>query len=283
MKNWYEIKNMNHDTVEISLHDEIGMFGVTAADFIRELKENQFAKTINLSVHSPGGNLLDGLAIYNALKHHPAQILGRVEGIAASAASFILMACDSVTMPMDSFLMIHNAQGGAVGEAEDLREVADIMDKLQDSIVRIYENRTGKSEAEIREMMSAETWLTAEDALSHGFVDEISNAIDVAAKSNIFHNYFKSMPINNDGCASFLDVKDSKSFEKMLRDKGGFSRKSAKSLTSKAKLIFREKEEHGQQSDLELSKALDNCLNVFVRDKRVLITNDTLRVGEQWY
>lgn len=254
MKNWYQIKNMQNGVVEISLHDEIGLWGVSAADFIAELKNHQSAKSINLSVHSPGGNVLDGLAMYNALKAHPAKIHGQVEGIAASAASFILMASDTISMPEDSFLMIHNAQGGAMGEADDLREVADIMDKLQDSIVNIYEKRTGLAEAEIRDMMAAETWMNATDALSNGFIDTITDRLDVAAKINTFNKYFKEMPVDNN--VGVESIETAKEFEQCLRD-SGLSKRLAQALTSRAKGVFRVEPDEPDDTLREISAALD--------------------------
>lgn len=208
MKNWYSITNKSAEVIDISLHDEIGMWGITAADFISDLKSNDSAKSINLSIHSPGGSVLDGLAMYNALKSHPAKVYGHVEGIAASAASFILMASDHISMPEDAFIMIHNAHGGAMGGAEDLRDMADVMDKLQNSIINIYEKRTGKDRAELAEMMQAETWMNAEDALSNGFADTITDSINVAAKVGVFNKYFKSMPVQNNN-----DIEHIKTFD----------------------------------------------------------------------
>ena len=263
MKNWYSIENKHNDVINISIHDEIGMWGVSAADFINELRKTPDAKSINLSIHSPGGNVLDGLAMYNALKSHPAKIHGSVEGIAASAASFILMASDTISMPEDSFLMIHNAHGGAMGEADDLRDVADIMDKLQNSIVNIYEKRTGKDESEVRDMMAAETWLNASDALEHGFIDTISDRIDVAAKINIFNQYFKSMPVAND--IDVDKIKNEKDLENYLRDVNGISNRLAKALTSQAKAVFQCDADITPSQDYKQAEAaltrLSNCFS----------------------
>ena len=89
MKNWYQITNRSDSVLDISLHDEIGMWGVSASDFISELKGHPDAAVINLSIHSPGGSVLDGLAIYNSLMMHPAKVYGQVEGIAASAVCLL--------------------------------------------------------------------------------------------------------------------------------------------------------------------------------------------------
>ena len=259
MKNWYSIQNKNEGVVDISIHDEIGLWGVSAADFIAELQQHKNATAINLSIHSPGGSVLDGFAMYNALKSHPATVHGSVEGIAASAASFVLMAANTITMPEDSFLMIHNAWGGAVGDVEELRSVADRMDKLQDSIVNIYEKRTGKAEADIRDMMNAETWMNANDALENGFIDTISDAINVAAKTDLFSKHFKTMPVNKQH--SVENIETIKDFERYLRDAGGLSKGVATALASRAKAVFR------SDSDNKPSEGLAEIHNAMMRMK----------------
>jgi ATP-dependent Clp protease protease subunit len=235
MKNWYSIKNVSDSVINISIHDEIGLWGVNASDFIKDLRANQSAKSINLSIHSPGGSVLDGLAMYNALVSHPAKIYAHVEGIAASAASFILMAADQITMPEDAFIMIHNAHGGAMGDANDLRDVADVIEKLQDSIINIYEKRTGKNREDLAEMMNAETWMNANESLEHGFIDTISDSIGVAAKVDSFDRHFKNMPVNK--THDFTDIKNERDLEKRLRD-SGLSKKQATGLASQAKKVF---------------------------------------------
>lgn len=235
MKSWYTIKNRAADVLEISLHDEIGLWGISAADFLRELNANAGAKVINLSVHSPGGSVLDGLAIYNALKSHKATVYGKVEGIAASAASFVLMAADHVAMPENAFLMIHNAQGGGFGDADYLRETADIIEKLQNSIVDIYHRRTGIGKDEIKEMMSVETWMSAEEAFAHGFIDTITDAVKIAANAAGFEKHFKSLPIRGEFDAA--SIKNERDYEKCLRE-SGLPKGLATALVSRAKAVF---------------------------------------------
>jgi len=143
MKNWYSIKNKADGVLDISLHEEIGMFGIEASKFIADIRKEDDIKSINLSINSPGGSVFDGLAIYNALKSHPAKVYGHVEGIAASAASFILMASDVITMPENAFIMVHNAQRGAMGDADDLRDMAEVLENVTNQIANIYIKRTG--------------------------------------------------------------------------------------------------------------------------------------------
>ncbi len=263
MKNWFSIKNLQDNTLNISIHDEIGLWGITAADFMKELNGHAGVKSINLSIHSPGGSVLDGLAIYNTLASHPAKIFGKVEGIAASAASFILMASDVISMPSDSFIMIHNAHGGAIGDAKDLRDTADVIEKLQNSIVNIYEKRTGNNRQDIINMMQAVTWMSASEAVDNGFADTITDAVDVAAKINVFNKYFKEMPVGSSADVESID--NSKDFERFLRDAGGVSRGLAKALTSQAKIVFQR--DVGAESSQDLAKVeaalkqLDRSIN----------------------
>jgi ATP-dependent Clp protease protease subunit len=237
MKSWYTIKNKSADTGHISLHDEIGLWGVSASDFIAELRSQSALQAIDLSIHSPGGNLLDGLAMHNALKSHPAKIFGKVEGIAASAASIVLMAADYIEMPEDSYLMIHNAHGGAIGDSDDLRDMADIMDKLQNSAVNVYQKRSGLDAEKIAGMMAAETWMNAAEARKLGFIDHVTGAIGVAAKAGVFNKHFKALPFNGTHDA-IHGIDNERDFEKFLRESGGLSRTQATAVVAKAKTIW---------------------------------------------
>jgi ATP-dependent Clp endopeptidase proteolytic subunit ClpP len=235
-KSWYQIKSMSDDVVTISIHDEIGYWGISAKDFITELMQYPDAKTINLSIHSPGGEMIDGFAIYNAIKAHTATVHGHVEGIAASMASVILMAADTISMPENAFIMIHNPSGGAWGESDDLRHMADLMDKFKASAMTIYQNKTGLPDDELSAMLDAETWLDGHEAMAKGFVDTVTDAIEVAAKASAFNKHFKSMPIDND--SNIDGIKTIKDFERFLRESGGISRGLATALSSRAKVLF---------------------------------------------
>lgn len=259
MKSWYQIKNKGNDVVDISLHDEIGLWGVSAADFINELKASSAAKSINLSIHSPGGNMLDGLAIYNALKAHPAKVYSHVTGIAASAASTVLMAGDVVTMPEDAYIMIHNPMGMAFGGSEEMRDYADIMDKLKAGAVNIYAKKSGKDLQEISEMMDSETWLNSSESLEHGFIDTITDSIGVANKASTFNKHFKTMPFNTDSNIEKVDrIETIKDFERFLRESGSISRGLATALSSRAKALFQsDSEPPNDAAMLKLSNALE--------------------------
>lgn len=254
MKSWYEIKNKSSDVVDVSLHDEIGLWGVSAAAFINDIRAHKEAKSINLSIHSPGGSLLDGLAMYNALRSHSAKVHAHVEGLAASAASIVLMAGDVITMPEDAFIMIHNPWTFAAGDSDEMRDIADTMDKMKTSIVNIYKNRTGKTTEDIESMMDEETWLNSSEALEHGFADTITDAVNVAAKIGGFNKYFKSMPIES---STVLDgIESMKDFERFMRDATGLSKNKATHLSGHVKRIAQRETEDPKDDFEELSAAL---------------------------
>lgn len=259
MKSWYEITNKaGGQSVSIAIHDEIGLWGVSAADFISELKGYGNAAEINLSIHSVGGNALDGLAIYNALVGHPAKVNSHVAGLAASAASIILMAGDNITMPEDAFIMIHNPYTVAMGDSEEMRAVAETLDKIQSSLVNIYVKRTGQETGAISEMMDAETWLSSADALDGGFINEITDSVNVAAKSAAFAKHFKNMPFDND-YEEVKNIETVKDYERFLRDSSGVSKGLATALTSRAKAIF-QGDPDGELSDIEVQQ-LTSAIN----------------------
>jgi ATP-dependent Clp endopeptidase proteolytic subunit ClpP len=262
MKNWYTIENRAKGVIDISLHDEIGRFGITAADFVRNLKEQGDVTSINLSIHSPGGSAFDGIAIYNVLLDHPAKVYANVLGIAASAASFILMAADVISMPEDSFLMIHNAQGGAIGDASTMRGVAESLEMVTNTIINIYEKRTGYDRELIAEMMNVETLMTASDALEFGFTDNVTEPLGLAAKIYEFRDYFKELPFENPVKLEPEKVETITDFEKCLRD-AGISKKLATALTSRAKVVF---QCDTDEAELELKKIVERLDNLKLPD-----------------
>lgn len=138
-------------------------------------------KDITLRINSVGGDVFEAQAMYSYLKSHPANVTVRVDGIAASAASLVAMAGDRIIMPANALMMIHNPAGFAMGEAEDMRDMADILDKVRDSIAAVYMMRTAIAREDILRMMDEETWMTAEEAHVLGFCDEVEGAIEIAA------------------------------------------------------------------------------------------------------
>lgn len=165
----------------LSIFDEIGFWGVQAKDFISDLAAVK-SKSLNVEINSPGGDVFAGLAIYNALKSSGKEIVVKVMGVAASAASLIAMAGDRIVMPKNTFMMVHNPWSFAVGNADELRDTADTLDKIGASLRATYSARTGLSEDEVAPLLAKDTWLTADEALEKGFATEVID--DVTAKAS---------------------------------------------------------------------------------------------------
>ena len=176
---WYEIK-AKQDIAEIYLYDEIGGWGIPAKQFVDELKAVKSSR-IELHINSPGGGVFDGIAIYNVLKAHPATITTYIDGLAASIASVIALAGETVIMAENALFMMHNPTGLTVGSAEDMRKMAAALDKIRDLLIGTYVAKSGQSEAEIAALLDAETWMNAEEAFDAGFVDQIGDEMDMAA------------------------------------------------------------------------------------------------------
>ena len=169
---WYSISNATAERAQVRIYDEIGYWGVDADTFARDL-ESITAGEIEVAINSPGGSVFQGLAIYNALRTHPARVVTRVDGLAASAASFIAQAGDDRIMVESSQMMIHDAMAAVAGNADDMREVADFLDRQSANIAELYASRSGMDVAKFVDMMAAETWMTATEAVEHGLADSV--------------------------------------------------------------------------------------------------------------
>lgn len=170
---WFRFSNTTDaDEAVLDIQDEIGFWGVTAADFARQLSDVT-SPSIHLRVNSPGGDVFDGVAIANLLRAHRATVNATVYGLAASAASFICMAADSVTMMPNSSMMIHDAMGACRGNAADMRDLADLLDKVSDNIASMYADKAGGEMAAWRDTMRGEQWYSAQEAVDAGLADHI--------------------------------------------------------------------------------------------------------------
>ncbi|MCA0872214.1 ATP-dependent Clp protease proteolytic subunit [Seohaeicola saemankumensis] len=184
MKSWYTIR-ARASGAEVLIYDEIGAYGVTAKGFLAELGALPEGTPVDLRLNSPGGSVFDAVAIYNALKRHVGDITVWIDGIAASAASYIAMAGDQIVMPENAFLMIHDPSGLVMGTAEDMRAMAEALDKVKGSLVTGYVAKSGRPEEEIAELMAAETWLDAQEALDLGFINRIAAPVKLAAAFDV--------------------------------------------------------------------------------------------------
>lgn len=160
---------------ELWLYDEIGPWGTTASDVARALSQVPTDR-VTVRVNSPGGSVFDGIAIYNLLRSHAGGVDVVVDGLAASAASFIAQAGETVTMAPHSRMMIHDAIGFAYGNAADMLELAALLDDLSANIATIYADSSGGDAAAFRELMLAETWLDPAQAVELGLATSTGDA-----------------------------------------------------------------------------------------------------------
>ena len=168
----------------LQIFGDIGAGGLDEAAFRAELDKATGA-TIEVEINSPGGDVFAALAIYNMLKASGKTVTTRVMGIAASAASLILMAGDKREMPRNAFVMIHNAATTASGNTAALRKVADALEKIEGAMVATYARASGLPEATVRALLAAETWLTADEALAKGFATVVTDEITASASFDL--------------------------------------------------------------------------------------------------
>lgn len=182
----FKAKEEDPDIGELMLYGDISSYSwrgddITPKQFKEDLDALGDITQLNVYINSGGGDVFAGQAIRSMLKRHRAYKTGYVEGLAASIASVVLTGCDKVVMPVNAMQMIHMCRTFTWGNADDMRKMAEDMDKIDESIIAAYMEKTGLDRETIVEMMKAETWMTAEEALENGFADEIEHAKEVAA------------------------------------------------------------------------------------------------------
>lgn len=187
----FEVRGADTDTPEIFLYDAIGdWFGIGADDFVKALRDLK-GRDVALRIDSPGGDVFEARAIATAVAQHDGKITAHIDGLAASAATYIATAADNVVIAPGAFFMIHNAWTLAFGNADDLDDISVLLRKVDDTIVNDYIQKTGLEDKQLRDWMKAETWFTSDEAVQHGFADSLaetkrnsSNRWNLAAYSN---------------------------------------------------------------------------------------------------
>ncbi|MEH6478357.1 MAG: head maturation protease, ClpP-related, partial [Sneathiella sp.] len=173
-KKWHPVQAAKSDDRSISIYDGIGEqwdgSGTTVKRISAALR-GMGAGDVTVNVNSPGGDMFEGLSIYNTLKAHDGKVTVNVLGIAASAASLIAMAADELRIAESGFLMIHNAWSGVMGNRHDFQDAADIFQKFDNSMAGLYAKRTDKTRTDMAKLMDAETYLTGAEAIEQGFAD----------------------------------------------------------------------------------------------------------------
>ncbi|MBB4814669.1 MULTISPECIES: head maturation protease, ClpP-related [Pseudomonas] len=185
-KSWYTFQasgEAEQQTIEVFVYGEIGTWGVSANQFVQDLRAmDDGVSAVVVAFNSIGGDLFDGLAIHNALSRLGERCTGRIDALAASAASVAVCGAHRVVIAANAMLMIHNPYTFTGGDAEDFRRVADVLDQTLEAIIAAYKSKAPDiDEAELRRMVDAETWLTANEAVALGLADEVGDGLKVKA------------------------------------------------------------------------------------------------------
>ena len=179
-KKFYALEKSDNGEATIHLYDEVGAFGSGSKEFLADLAKLD-GQHLHLRINSPGGSVVEGTAIYNALRRHKGGLTVHIDALAASMASVIAMAGAPVYIADNALLMIHNPWTVSMGDSDQLRREAALLDKLKDSLRNAYVRKTGMEADRIAQMMDEETWLDAVEAVALGFADAIEEGVAAAA------------------------------------------------------------------------------------------------------
>ena len=188
------VKNASEATLFI--YDVISAdWGVSALSVIDAITQAGDCKTLNICISSPGGDVFESRAIMAAIDRFPGKTVAHIDSLCASAATSIALACDEVHMAQGALFMVHNASGLAYGDKQAMRDTADLLQKVELSIIKDYTDKTGKPAAEVIAWMDAETWMTASEALANGFIDSVVEPKAKAKAKNTWNlSAFKNPP-----------------------------------------------------------------------------------------
>ncbi len=194
---FYRMEKKAPKAADIYLYDIIGdsWDGTTAKQFAADLKALEGIDVLNIFINSPGGSVMDGVAIYNTLIRHRARKVVNIDGLAASIASVVAMCGDEINIAKNAMMMIHNPWAFAMGEAKDFRKQADVLDQIRETLVMTYMERGTATEKQISDWMNAETWFNAEEAVAAGLADCVTqNEMQAAALVNQDFGKFRNIP-----------------------------------------------------------------------------------------
>lgn len=196
MKKGFEIKAKSETEAEIFIYEDIGegwFGGISPKKFSDELKKlGKGVDTLYVRINSAGGSVFDGVSIYNQLKRHSARKIVDIDGVAASIASLIAMSGDEIRIAKNAYMMIHKPWTMVMGDADELLKTAELLEKIEDTILQTYIDRSKADADVLKNMMKGETWLTAEEAIEHGLADQISDYEAIYGNYNL--SRFSNIP-----------------------------------------------------------------------------------------
>ncbi len=249
---WFEVKAQSDDEAEILIYDIIGWPFVRAEDFVNQLSE-MGTKTVTVRINSPGGDVFDSLAIYNAMKSYKGKIITQIESLAASAASIVSIGGKEVRAYKNTMMMIHDPWLFTMGNQYELRDAADLLEKISGNMIDIYSDNSNIGKRDIKAMMKGETWLTAKEMKENGLINTIMESDGAKAKFDL--SIYSKAPEGLEGQKEGRELTP-REIESALRDAGA-SRNFAKAVAAgRSEESKQENKLNANQRDAEIVDAL---------------------------
>ena len=285
LKFWNVMKNDEEKSAELILYGSIGSDeywdDISDKAFKQDIENLGDVENITLHINSPGGSVFSAVAIANTLKNHKAKITANIDGLAASAATIITSACDTVRMPKNALFMVHNPITFAYGNNQDMQKTLEMLNKVKNSIIETYLNKAKTDKETLSELMDNETWMSAEEAKEYGFVDEI---LDESVEKEVIEN---KLIINNMAfdISRFKNFKEKKNQEPRVINISVNSTGSPEEIADKFRDILNstenQKNEGGNMTLEELKNKFPELYNqIFNEGKEAGITKERERMRE---
>ena len=285
LKFWNVMKNEEEKSAELILYGSIGSDeywdDISDKAFKQDIENLGDVENITLYINSPGGSVFSAVAIANTLKNHKAKVTANIDGLAASAATIITSACDTVRMPKNALFMIHNPITFAYGNNQEMQKTVKMLDKVKNSIIETYLNKTKTDKETLSELMDNETWMNAEEAKEYGFIDEI---LDENVEKEVIEN---KLIINNMAfdISRFKNFKEKKNREPRVINISVNSTGSPEEIADKFRNILNstenQKNKGGNMTLEELkNKFPELCNQIFNEGKEAGITKERERMRE---
>ena len=285
LKFWNVMKNEEEKSAELILYGSIGSDeywdDISDKAFKQDIENLGDVENITLHINSPGGSVFSAVAIANTLKNHKAKITANIDGLAASAATIITSACDTVRMPKNALFMVHNPITFAYGNNQDMQKTLEMLNKVKNSIIETYLNKAKTNKETLSELMDNETWMSAEEAKEYGFVDEILNE---SVEKEVIEN---KLIINNMAfdISRFKNFKEKKNQDPRIINISVNSTGSPEEIADKFRDILNstenQKNEGGNMTLEELKNKFPELYNqIFNEGKEAGITKERERMRE---
>ena len=285
LKFWNVMKNDEEKSAELILYGSIGSDeywdDISDKAFKQDIENLGDVENITLHINSPGGSVFSAVAIANTLKNHKAKITANIDGLAASAATIITSACDTVRMPKNALFMVHNPITFAYGNNQDMQKTLEMLNKVKNSIIETYLNKAKTDKETLSELMDNETWMSAEEAKEYGFVDEI---LDESVEKEVIEN---KLIINNMAfdISRFKNFKEKKNQDPRIINISVNSTGSPEEIADKFRDILNstenQKNEGGNMTLEELKNKFPELYNqIFNEGKEAGITKERERMRE---